>query len=316
MFDLKFEIHIGLYLQVHINRQTKTKARSTVHVQTYQRIKTKHIHISQVASFCPIVMSALSCESRRVAAGPTGCLSSVPGVEYIQLHPGDSRSLALNVVAPGGLAIGGLPISTAAMSSTFATTTISNDVTLSAGDTGTVCVVDLSASGSSTFTVTLPAAADLVGGTFKFVVRAGARGVSFVLRDSSSMHIRQFQPPQFFNGNFNTGIRQGSASSLTLPLGYAFFDPNGHIAVYSPIPITLSWIQSGPPSLLQSLTDGVLYADPTAQTVVVNSGGGQLNSSGFRVSLAQSCDTINVWAAAPDLVIAECVIASPISELS
>jgi hypothetical protein len=256
--------------------------------------------------------TALKSELARSAAGPGGLLPRTPG---LRIDP-DTRSF--DVTARGGLAVSGRAVQ---FPGDFAVTRLNKDTVLTPADAGVVRVVDLISPASTGVHVTLPTAAELVGNTFEFVVERDAASpvnnavFSVSLSDNSVMTARAiaseshtFPPPCY---SHTTSLRsfQARTTRVRSPGVFCFYERTGARAISSYTPIyvqMLSKLQS------QGLIDDSIewYADSSAQgaSVTTRPNAATLGgSTGDRVSLASTGDTVRVWAAAPDMVVAECL---------
>jgi hypothetical protein len=257
-------------------------------------------------------------ERERKAAGPTGLVQQTPGARL------DDGTGAWDVRARGGLAVRGRAVQPIGAS---AVETLVDDAVLTTADAGVRRVIDLSSPASTGIHVTLPAAADLVGCAFDFVVVRDADAsnnavFSLSLKDDSPIVARAIAakahvfPAPCFSLTTDTRVFQTRTALVRTPGVFCFFSffdssalapdlaPDLAVSCFKPIDFdTAAYLQRRP-----EIGDSVSWhADPSGQDSIVTGENGELSSSGFRMSVAATGDTVRVWAAAPDLVVAECV---------
>ena len=245
-------------------------------------------------------------EACRAGPGPTGCLPTILGARYVPSLTPDAGA-TFDIVAPGGLTVGGSPVRA---SGAFATAALAEDVELTVADAGVVHVVDTS---RGDVHVTLPASTNLVGLRFEFVMKENGGHAFFSLRDNAEFIARatfgQFptrSAPVSLLGDLTL---QRTCTVLHTPNTFELFDHLNHVFIESSQPIRNQHtvIQQIIEELQQAGEIGDafnLYSDPEATVAVPLH---DLSSTlGFRASLATRGDTIRFFAASPDLVIAEC----------
>jgi hypothetical protein len=267
--------------------------------------------------------SALKRELARGAAGPGGLVPRTPGVRARVVQRGSAGERAegiLDVTAPGGLAIQGRVVHP---KGAFAVAALVRDAELTPADAGVMHVVDLSSPASTGVRVTLPAPAELVGKTYEFVIKRDAAAApnnavfSLVLQDDSFFAARAVAaeahvfPDPCYSLTTSERVLYTHTNVLCTPGVFCFYTASGELAasVFKPLDAdaarTLVNVEA-----FDSSGDA-WFADPRGESsgspsLSINSSTGDPSSHGFRVSLASSCDTVRVWAAAPDLVHAEC----------
>jgi len=258
--------------------------------------------------------AALAREREKRATGPAGLglVPQTPGARW------DDATDTWAVRAHGGLAVRGRAVQPAGAS---AVETLVKDTVLTAADAGVRRVIDLSSPASTGVHVTLPAAADLVGRAFDFVVVRDADAslslnnavFSLALQDGSPLVARAIAAeaqayPAPCQVTSNARVFQTRTPLVRTPGVFCFYERSGAVAISSFVPITFAMIVE-----LQRqgrISDAIeWYRDPSAQgeSVTTRDNASTLGgSSGYRVSVASTGDTVRVWAAAPDLVVAEC----------
>jgi len=262
--------------------------------------------------------SALKRELARGAAGPVGLVPRTPGVCARVVQRGSAGERAegiLDVTAPGGLTVHGRVVRP---KGTFAVAALVQDTTLTPADAGVKHVVDLSSPASTGVRVTLPAPAELVGKTYEFVVKRDAASAllnnaafSLVLQDDSPVVARAVTaeahefPEPCYSLKTDERFFYTRTSVIRTPGVFCLYNSSGAIAASIFKPLDADAIASLVGANAFHPTTDVWYTDPGNESRLSLSGGVP-SSSGFRVSLAATGDTVRVWAPAPDLVQAEC----------